>query len=189
MADNTDPKPDTSTEGKNGGEGKGKDDPDPKPENTPKFTQADLDRIAGEARKSEREKAKREKEEEDKARQEAADKEAGKHKELAAKFEKERDDMKSDLDALQTKHDALCEKLTAIVEADIKALPEELRSLAPSSLEDRLEWLPKAKTTAAKLERDPAPGNPKGPRSTGTNQPDAVKDAIARKRASGKYAV
>ena len=193
MADETKPKSETTSDAtvKNTADGgKGEDTQASKTEDAKTFTQADLDRIAGEARKSEREKAKREADEADKKKQEAADKEAGKHKELAAQFESERDTEKAKAEALETKYNLLSESIGKMIQSDIDDLPDEVKALAPESLEARLEWLPKAKALAGKFgEGNTKPGNslspkPKGGKDAVTAHTDA-KNALRQRGGYG----
>ena len=185
------PKPDTSADdGKNtDGSGKGADTQTAKSEDAKTFTQAEVDRIAGEARTKEREKAKREKEEEDRKRNEKELADQNKHKELADTRERERDAAISERDDYKGKYETLAETVKKSVNAEIKALPEGIAELAPAedNLDARLEWLPKAKKMAEKLTGEPIPGNSRGPKPTGTAPQDAVQSILDRKRASGQY--
>lgn len=181
------PKAPTSEETeKTPADGSGKDTP-PKPEDAKTFTQADLDRIAGEARKSEREKARKEKEDEDKKRAEKELEAQGKLKELADTRERERDAVILERDDYKGKYETLAATVNKSVEAEIKALPEEFRELAPEGLDARLEWLPKAKKMAEKLTGEPKPGNSRGPKPAGETPQDVVQSIYERKRASGQY--
>ncbi len=192
MADDTNPKPQDTPEGggkKTDGSGAGAGTQTAQTEDAPKFTQEDLDRIAAKARKEEREKLQRDQERKERERQEQADKEAGKHQELAQRFEREREEERTRADNAETRYSTLSERVTAMLASEIDALPEEVKQLAPASLEDRLEWLPKAKQLATRMTGNPAtPGNPKNPRPAGGNDPAAAhKETVVSLRRSGGY--
>lgn len=164
-----------------------------KTEGAPKFTQeehqAEIDRIAAKVRAEEKQKHDTANAEADRKRQEAADKEAGKHKDLAEKFERERDAANVERDDFKGKYESLAEKVKTSVAAEIKLLPPDIAALAPSetNLDARLEWLPKAKKTAETLSGETKPGNSRGPKPMGATPHDAVADIVARKRQSGQY--
>ncbi len=192
MADDTNPKPSDTPEGggkKTDGNGAGGDTPNPKPEDAQKFTQEDIDRIAAKARKEEREKWQREQERKERERQEQADKEAGKHQELAQKFERERDEERTRADNAESRYGALSERVTAMLAAEIDALPDEVKQLAPPALEDRLEWLPKAKQLAARITGNgQVPGAPRDPKPAGgIDTAEQSKAEIVTLRRRGGY--
>jgi hypothetical protein len=190
MSEETKSKPDTSSDDgkKADGTDAGAGTQTAKTEDAPKsFTQDELNNIISKRLADQKAKFDNDKAEEERKRQESADKEAGKHQQLAVKFEKERDDAVATAKATQEKLDALSESLTAIVDTELKALPEEVRATAPKSLEDRLEWLPSARKLAEKLTGEPKPGNSRGPKPAGETPQDVVQSIYERKRASGQY--
>jgi len=181
------PKAPTSEETeKTPADGSGKDTP-PKPEDAKTFTQADLDRIAGEARKSEREKARKEKDDEDKKRAEKELEAQGKLKELADTRERERDAVILERDDYKGKYEALAETVNKSVDAEIEALPEWIRRLAPAGLDARLGWLPEAKKSVQEQTGEPKPGNSRGPKPAGETPQDVINAIKERKYASGQY--
>jgi hypothetical protein len=96
--------------------------------------------------------------------------------------------------ALETEHATTAERLTAYeaemerqIKARLRALPEEIRAMAPEGdALARYAWLEKAETAAAKLAATRTPGTPSGPRGTGAAGSVATNndDLIAKKRAS-----
>ncbi len=112
-------------------------------------------------------------------------KQQGKFEELAEKRLTEITTLSTDRDGLQQQNDDLTARLKAFedqAEADytasVKALPEELRDLAPGGdLLTRREWLAKAQKTAEKLAKSrPRDGNGPNPHATGPTA-DAADDA------------
>jgi hypothetical protein len=151
-------------------------------EDAPKFTQADIDRIAAKTRQEERDKAKRE-----------ADEAEAKRKEEEAKKQGEFESLYNDL---KPAHEAQSERLKkyeetvkAIAEADLSTLPAEVKDMAPD-LSDPLAvlaWLPKGKALAEKLEGKPAkPGNGGDPKPKGVPG-DTANDKRAASRAAAPY--
>lgn len=102
---------------------------------------------------------------------------------------------KADLDRTQAELERRDERLAALSEemdkqakARVRALPDEIRAMAPEG--DVLAlyaWLTKAEAAAAKLAPKPATGTPPGPRGNGAAPMSTPDDLIARKRASGGY--
>ncbi len=91
----------------------------------------------------------------DAASQAEKDREAkGEFEQLAKDRERERDQAKADLTALQTQFETLKTAATATVKADFDALPEVVREVYPGAADDpvaMLEFLPKGKKLAAAL--------------------------------------
>ena len=162
----------------------------------PKFTQADLDRIAAKTREEEKRKAKDAKEKEDRERDEAKAKEQGEFQKLA-------DGYKAELDALKPQHEALAAelaehraKVAEMAAEALKTLPEEVRDISPAVYGDDksltnpldvLAWLPKGKKLAERLDGQPAkPGAGGDPKPKGAPG-DAEADKQARKAQAGLY--
>jgi chromosome segregation ATPase len=98
---------------------------------------------------------------EQKARDKAA-KEGGDFQKLADKYEGERDQLKADLDALQTRYDALNASAQTIVKSDFETIPEAIRALYTGPADDVVEMLkfvPKAKEAAKALPGGEEPPN------------------------------
>lgn len=96
--------------------------------------------------------------------------------------------------ALEQEQTTTTERLTAYeaemerqIKARLKALPEEIRAMAPEGdALARYAWLEKAEAAASKLAASRTPGTPSGPRGTGGTQsaaPGNQQDLIAQKRA------
>jgi membrane protein involved in colicin uptake len=171
MADETKPEPkDTSAgEGKNtDGNGAGAGTQTAKATEAAKtFTQEEVERIAGEARRKERERAKQEADEAERKRQEDEAKKKGEFEALAKTFEGERDAAVKERDDYKTKYETLAERVKKSALAEVAALPEHIQKLAPTDddLDRLLEWLPKGKEAAGVSA--PPPGNSRGPKPTG----------------------
>lgn len=198
MAEDPTAKPPTSEEdGKNpAGKPEGKDTP-PKPEDADKkFTQADLDRIAAKTREEEKRKAKEAKEKEDRERVEAEAKEQGKFEKLAADRQTQIEELTPKLEAATKELDVYKLKVSEMVAADLKDLPEEVRDMSPAQLaEDKsitnpldvLAWLPKGKALAQKLNgQSAAPGAKADPKAKGPPG-DAEKDKAAKAANASLY--
>jgi hypothetical protein len=193
-----DEKPTTSEEDGKNTEGKpeGKDTP-PKPEDAPKFTQADLDRVAAKTRDEERRKAKEVKDKEDRERLEAKAKEQGEFEKLASSHKAKLDEIEPKLEATTKELDAYREEVSKLVKAKLKALPEEVRDISPAQFaEDKsitnpldvLAWLPKGEALAEKLEGKPVVyGAGKDPKPTGGTPGKAYEQAHTTFLNSGKY--
>lgn len=156
----------------------------------PKFTQADLDRIAAKTREEERRKAKEAREREDREREEAKAKEQGEFQKLAEGY-------KAELEALKPQHEAASAELAQyrskaaeIAAQELKALPEEVRDISPAVYGDDkaltnpldvLSWLPKGKKLAEKLSGQTAkPGAGPDPKPKGSpGDGEAGRAAIA----------
>lgn len=110
------------------------------------FTQEDVNRIVQQRLREEKEAADRKAKE-----KEARDK--GEFEKLAATVTAERDDLQKKLTASTERNTALTEKITAIINQEIKALPESIRDLKPETDDVLLiaDWLVKAKKSAAKM--------------------------------------
>jgi hypothetical protein len=91
-------------------------------------TQDDLDKLAAKVRAEEREKAEKLKAKEDREREEAKAKEQGEYQKLAEQYKSELDDAKPQLESLAAYVDAV----KTLAEGELKALPEEVRDMAPS---------------------------------------------------------
>lgn len=122
-----------------------------KTDDAPKFTQADLDRIAAKARKEEREKAQRESEEAERKRKEEEAKKQGEFEALYNELKPQHEAQAATLTKYQ-------DTVKALAEAELNALPAEVKEMSPS-LDDPLAvlaWLPKGKALAERLEGQPA---------------------------------
>lgn len=186
MADDTKAKADDTSEGdgKNTDKAKaeGADSQAAKSDDAPKFTQDDLNRIAAKARKEEREKLAKEQGEAEAKRKEEEAKKQG-------EFEGLYNELKPQHEAQGEKLKKYEETVKAIAEADLAALPDEVKDMAPD-LSDPLAvfaWLPKGKKLAEKINGAPAkPGAggdppPKAPPGT------AEADKAARAAQAGLY--
>jgi hypothetical protein len=131
----------------------------------------------------------------DRARKDAEDKAA----QEKGEFEKLASERGQRLAQIEAEHATANEQLTAYreemerqIKARLRSLPEEIRAMAPEgdSLV-RFAWLEKAEAAAAKLAATTTPGTPAGPRGSGTPPSPTAgsSDAMARKKASGDYAV
>lgn len=195
MPEDPNAKPTTSEEdGKNpAGEPQGKETP-PKPEETEKkFTQEDLDRVAGKARQEERDKLQQAKDKEERERLEAEATKQGEFEKLASERKVELDKLNPKLTALEAERDALKMAVVEVAEAGLKELPKEVLDIAPAiRAEDKsltnpldvLAWLPKGKALAEKLNGQSAvKGAKPSPRANGAHaNPDADKQARAQAR-------
>lgn len=80
------------------------------------------------------------------------------------------------------------EEMERQAKARVRALPDELKAMAPEGDVLALySWLSKAEAAAAKLAPKPATGTPPGPQGQGMAPMATSNDLIARKRASGGY--
>lgn len=198
MPEDPEAKPPTSEEdGKNpAGKPEGKETP-PKPEDAPKFTQADLDRIASKTRQEERDRAKAAKDKEEKERLEAEATKQGEFEKLANDRKAKLDELEPKVTALEAERDTLKVTLAEIAEAELKALPKEVSDIAPAQrAEDKsltnpldvLAWLPKGKALAEKLNGQSAvKGTPRSPRANGAHAHDTDADKRARAVARQAY--
>lgn len=160
----------------------------------PKFTQADLDRIAAKTRDEERRKAREAKEKEDREREEAKAKEQGEFQKLADTYRAELDALKPQHEAVTTELAEYRAKVAEMAAEELKALPEEVRDISPASYGDDktltnpldvLAWLPKGKKLAEKLG-----GQPAKPAAGGDPKPKGgAGDAAADKRAAARAAI
>jgi len=91
----------------------------------------------------------------DAASQAERDREAkGEFEQLARDRERERDQIKADMQALQERFDALNTAAQAIVKTDFEALPEEIREVYPGEADDpvaMLAFIPKGKKIAERM--------------------------------------
>lgn len=192
-------KPSTSEEdGKNpAGKPEGKETP-PKPEETEKkFTQADLDRIAAKTREEEKRKAKEAKDKEEKERLEAEATKQGEFEKLANDRKAKLEELEPKVTALETERDSLKLTLAEIAESELKALPKEVKDIAPAQYaEDKsltnpldvLAWLPKGKALAEKLnEKSAVRGAKPSPRANGAHGAETDADKRARAEARRAY--
>lgn len=142
------------------------------------------------------------------AKLKSLEEEATKQAKAAAKAEEERlahsaewqklaDQRKAKIDELSPKAE-LADKLTEMVaaqyEAAIKDWPDEVRGMAPgddASILTKLDWMNKAKAAVAKLtgDKEPTPGNGRGPRVVGnaTNAQNSKTQAEWQRQASKRY--
>lgn len=163
-----------------------------KNQDAPKFTQADLDRIAAKTREEERAKAKAAKEKEDRERAERDDEQQKKFEKLAA-------DRKARIDEIEPELEKYKAKTAELAVSELEALPDEVRDIAPAqyaedkSLANPLEvlaWLPKGKALAEKLEGQSAkPGAGKDPKAANLTPTELVANERQRLQRTGKYAL
>jgi hypothetical protein len=112
-------------------------------------------------------------------------------------FEKLATDRATRIAALEAEHTTAAEQLTKYqeemerqIKARLRALPEEIRAMAPEGdALMRFAWLEKAEQAAQKLAATRTPGTPPGPRGSGAVPAANPTDLIAQKRASGDYAL
>lgn len=168
MADDSKAKADTSEEeGKNSeGKAEGAGTQTDKTADAPKFTQADLDRVASKTREEERDKSKRTREKEEREQKEKQAKEQGEFQKLADGYAKELDELRPKAEEA----DRYKEAVKTIAEAELKALPDEVREIAPDASDPLavLAWLPKGKKLAEKLGGQTKRGNGGDPPPAGT---------------------
>lgn len=177
------------------GSPKVKDTP-PKPEDAPKFTQKDQNELAAKIRREEKDKFERAATETKRLAEEAEATKQGEFQKLADSRQKELDEVKPALAAATTELEAYKLKVSEMVQAELKELPDEVRDMAPTQLaEDKsitnpldvLAWLPKGKALADKLNGQPAKTGAKSdPKAIG-EPGDADKDRQARKDARRAY--
>jgi exonuclease VII large subunit len=192
MADTKPESKDTSEEDGKKPEGKeeGADtDKAKKDQDAPKFTQKDQDALAAKVRKEEKEKYEKQVAKQKQEADEAKAKEQGEFEKLANERQTKIEELEPQLEAANTELAAYKEKVSELVKADLKALPDEVKEISPAkyaedkSLTNPLEilaWLPKGKALAEKLNGQPAkPGMKTDPKSTG-NAGDAEKEKAAK---------
>lgn len=174
------------------------DDAEDDPKKSAKFSQDDLDRIIKKRLKEEKDKQTREAEE-------AKAREKGEFEKLSNQFKTERDDLSAKLEALTEKHTKLTERVSQLVAARLKGLPEMIAALKPETddADQMLDWLLKAEKQASKLKggkkedaaddqqgKKKVPGNGGDPKAKqtgdGNQQPD--QDLRDRLTGSGNYA-
>lgn len=102
------------------------DDAEDDPKKSAKFSQDDLDRIIKKRLKEEKDKQTREAEE-------AKAREKGEFEKLSNQFKTERDDLSAKLEALTEKHTKLTERVSQLVAARLKGLPEMIAALKPET--------------------------------------------------------
>lgn len=178
---NTGAEPGTQTDG--AGAGTTDTQSDKSAADAPKmFTQEEVNRITGQARRAEREKVKSEEDEATALKQ-------GEFKTLADKYKSERDGFETELTGLRTQNEALTKVLNDHVEAEMKALPEAVRELNPAydDLIKQLAWLTKAKAKAGDFNYQPKPGNGGAPRPAGQAAAPPSAQEQAAMRAGGGY--
>lgn len=194
-------KPTTSEEdGKNpAGKPEDKGTPPPlKPEDDKKFTQADQDALAQKIRREEKEKYERKAAEAARLAEEAKAAEQGEFKKLAETRQAELDELKPQLEAAIKELDAYKAKVSEMVAEELKALPDEVRDVAPAQYaEDRsltnpldvVAWLPNGKKLAEKLNGHASrPGARPDPKEIGApGNEEAEKRARAQARRAYRY--
>jgi hypothetical protein len=130
----------------------------------------------------------------ERARKEAEDKAA----QEKGEFEKLATDRATRITALEAEHTTAQEQLTKYqeemerqIKARLKALPDEIKAMAPEGdTLMRFAWLDKAEQAAQKLTATRTPGTPPGPRGSGAvPATNGTPDLIAQKKASGDYAL
>lgn len=198
MTDTKTPAEDTSEEdGKNTeGKNEGKDTDASKSQDAPKFTQADLDRVARKTREEEKRKASEAKAKEDAERAEAKAQEQGEFEKLANDRQAKIEELEPKLSAIEAERDSLKSTLVDIAKAELKTLPDEVRDISPAQYGDDksltnpldvLAWLPKGKALAEKLNGQAAvKGNGPSPRASGVKG-DPKADEKARAQARQAY--
>lgn len=130
---------------------------------------------------------------------EAARKAAEAEAATKGEFEKLATDRQARITALEAEQATSTERLVAYegemerqIKARLRALPEEIRAMAPEGdTLARFAWLDKAEAAAQKLSATQTPGTPTGPRGTGAAPPIAATatDLASKKKASGEYAI
>lgn len=190
---------DTDAKGKDTSEDDGKNtdakakgkDTDSSNQDAPKFTQADLDRIAAKTREEEKVKAKAAKEKDDRERAEKDD-------EQQKKFEKLSADRKTRIDEIEPQLERLTTIVAELAVAGLKDLPDEVKEASPAQFgEDKsltnplevLAWLPKGKALAERLEGQPARGGATvtDPKQKGQAPQAVFESSRERLLQSGKY--
>ncbi len=112
-----------------------------------------------------------------KDREEAAAK-RGEFEELATKREQERDAATADVTRLTAENDQLRSAIAAVIDAEWKTLPADVRDLYLGADDDpfaKLVFLPKAKAHVEKNKRDTTRGNGPDPRPNGAAGPTLEK--------------
>lgn len=106
----------------------------------------------------------------------------GKHKELLTQREQELADAQARLKTYDERETARVATVTKANDTALKALPAEIKALAPANLDaDQMsEWLVKAAALAKDAEERPAGGIVRGKIASGEPHPDAVKYASSR---------
>jgi hypothetical protein len=178
------------------GKPEGKETP-PKPEDTPKFTQEDLNRIAAKTRAEEKTKYEAAQAEAARLAAEAEATKQGEFQKLADDRKAKLDELEPKVTALESERDALKVMLAEIAEAGLKELPKEVSDIAPvQRAEDKLlinpldvlAWLPKGKALVEKLDGQSAiKGAKPSPRANGTHGVDTAADKRARAEARQAY--
>lgn len=155
-----------------------------------RFTQAELEFQLNERLTRERTKAA------EKAAKEKADldaqalKEQEKFKELADRHEARVKEIEPQLETLTAERDALRDHLAAVVTAETKDWPKEVKDLLPETDDVlvKFEAVARTRALAARLSGTaPAPGNGPNPRPTGSAGQVGINDIIEQKRAKGVY--
>lgn len=145
---------------------------------------------AAEKRLAELEREKSEREAADlKAKEDEAAKK-GEFETLAKKREEERDEAKREATSLKAENDQLRAAIAAVLDAEWKALPDEVRDAYLGAEDDplaKLAFLPKGKTLAAKLSEkaEHARGNGRDPKAGGTSE--RANDETARAANALRY--
>jgi membrane protein involved in colicin uptake len=183
MADETKPNPEKTSDGdgKNtAGGGEGAATQTAKTEEAKTLTQEEVNKLIAKTKREAEEKHKRESEEAKRKQDEEEAKKKGEFETLAKTYEGERDAAKAERDEYKSKYEKLAESVRASAKAEIDALPEHIRTLAPSSddLDLLLEWLPKAKQAVGK-QSPPPPGNQINPKPVASGS--GKEEADARK--------
>jgi colicin import membrane protein len=151
------------------------------------FTQDDVERIVKDRLAAEQDRAKRaQAEAARKAAEEAAAK-AGEWQTVAEQRKAAAEAAEAARASLEARYAALAETVTKQARAQLKALPDELKALAPAGDDPAalIAWLEQVRPLAAKLQTPPTPGTPAGPRGSGAATPGGPSpdDLLAQKRA------
>lgn len=121
--------------------------------------------------------------------EEAAAAQRGEFEKLATERASRIAALETDLASRDARITALTEEIERQSKARLRALPEEIRAMAPEG--DVLAlyaWLGKAEAAAAKIGAPAPAGTPPGPRGSGAAPLQTGDDLVARKRASADYA-
>ncbi|MBC8076961.1 MAG: hypothetical protein H7Y32_12865 [Chloroflexales bacterium] len=124
-----------------------------------------------------------------KAADDAAAAARGEYEQIATSRAQEIAALRGELEQRDTRLTALADTLEQHVKGRLRALPEELRALAPEGdVAQRFAWLEQAEKAAAKLAQQPPAGTPPGPRNLGSVTTTGV-DLAEQKRRNPNYSL
>ena len=198
MAENTQPNDQSTSEedGKNtDGKGAGADTETAKPQDAPKFTQDDLNALATKVRREEKDKYERKETEAKLEAEKLKAKEQGEHKELAERYEAELKELKPQLEIANAEVEKYKVAIAEVAKAELKALPESVREVAPAQYDDEkaltnplevLAWLPKGKKLAEQINGRARPGAGEDPKPK-SSKGDPKLDEAARASQAGAF--